>query len=199
MIKDNTIICIFGMKGGGKSFLTKQIIDEYKRVIIIDNQQEYDNAEVVEGYRACIERTVQASKEKKFKISLRADSNEQDLELIRLASTIQNQLLVLEEASKYVSHSGMPDEIARLIRFGRHDAISQIYLARRASELHRDITANADIIISFHQHEPRDVLYLRDFMGKRANKVRRLKKYKFIAYGKKSKAPAIVLERLHKD
>ncbi len=196
MVKENTIICIFGMKGGGKSYLTGQIIEEQKRVIVIDNQQEYDLKEIGIGYRDCVQKIVDASKLKRYKVSLRAENIEEDLDLLRLASTIQNQWIVIEEASKYVSHAKLSDEIAHLIRFGRHDAISQIYLARRASELHRDITANADVIISFHQHEPRDVMYLRDFMGDRANKVRRLKKYHFIAYGKRSKAPKIVLERL---
>ena len=197
-IKDNTVFCIFGMKGSGKSFLTKQIINEYPRAIIIDNQQEYDNAKVINGYRESIKALVEASKSRRFKLSLRATSLEEDLELINLASTIPNQLMVLEEASKYVSHAGMPREIQHLIRFGRHDCISQIYLARRASELHRDITANADIIISFHQHEPRDIAYLRDFMGKKAERARTLQRYEFIAYGKRSKAPLIVLERLER-
>lgn len=196
MIKDNTITSIIGQKGSGKSFLTKQIIQEYKRVIVVDNTQEYDGMEIVVGYRSCIKRLMQASSEKKFRLSLRAESTEEDLVLLSMAETIENHLLVIEEASRYVSHAMLPKPIAKLIRFGRHKCINQIYLARRATELHRDITANSDIIITFHQHEPRDVKYLTEFMGPRAENAPRLRKYRFIAWGNKKKSPDIVLERL---
>lgn len=40
----------------------------------------------------------------------------------------------------------------------------------------RDLTANADVIVSFNQQEPRDVKYLTDYMGEAGEKVRELQK-----------------------
>ena len=200
MTRENTVISIIGQKGSGKSYLTKQILTEFPRVFILDNTQEYARAEIVEGFNDCVARIVKASREKRFTISLRAETTDQDIALLRLIETVPYVLVVIEEASRYVSSARLPDAIAKLIRFGRHKCISQIYLARRATELHRDLTANSDVIITFHQHEPRDLLYLREFMGEKVGdkgiKARKLSKYRFIAWGKKSKAPRIVISRL---
>lgn len=183
------------MKGSGKSFLVKDIVRDYSRVIVIDSMGEYEN-EIITGFEACVKRVAQASHEPEFRISLRTDSVEHDLQLMKVAGTLPSFLLVVEETSKYVSAYGMPEPIENLIRYGRHRDISQIYMARRPSEINRDLTANADVIVTFREQEPRDVTYLRSFMGASAYRVPNLRDYEIEVFGTVEKMPLSVLERM---
>lgn len=200
IIKRNLVGCIFGMKGSGKSFLTKEIVQEYPRVIAIDNIGEYP-LEVSQGFEASVKRIVQASRQSTFRIAVRTESVEKDLEIIKLVGTMQSLLLVVEETSKYVNAVWMPEPIENLIRYGRHRDISQIYLARRPSEIARDLTANADFIATFRAQEPRDIAYLRSFMGERAYDVPRLGEYEMAVHisGDAGKLPLSILERIVPD
>lgn len=70
------------------------------------------------------------------------------------------------------------------MRLGRHRRISQLYVAQRPSEVHRSITAQADIIVSFYQREERDVKWLLDAGGGvDAEHVMELEQYRLIAFG----------------
>lgn len=198
--KRNLVACVFGMKGCGKSFLVKDTIIDYNRIITIDNIGEYHELEIVNGFDNCVRRITQASRESEFRIACRAESVEHDLQLIRLAGTMQSFLLVVEETSKYVSSAGMPEPIESLIRYGRHRDISQIYISRRPSEINRELTANADVIVTFRTQEPRDIAYMRSFMGERAYNLPRLSEYECaVVWNGSDMLPLSIMERMPED
>ncbi len=193
--RQNWIATIVGKKGSGKSFLAKEIADDEPRVIVIDNLGEYDRLTVVDGYRECIHALLGAEKQRRFKLALRTTSLEEDLELMDLVYSMDHVTLIVEETSRYTSSAFLPQPLEQLIRFGRHRAINMVWLARRASELHRDLTANSDVIVSFTQHEKRDVEYLRSFMGDMALGAKDLPPYECLIYGPDEKMPWPILNR----
>ena len=194
--KKNWVAVLNGKKGSGKSHLSKELIQDFSRVTVLDNIGEYDDIEVVYGFRNCLDRLILASKQKTFRISLRADDIDEDMQLLEVAQTIPKQLIVIEEASKYQNTAYMPKPIERLIRYGRHLDISQLYISRRARELNRDITANADNIITFRQQEPRDIAYLREFIDDDAEKIPNLAQYEVYVWGDKEELPLSIKSRL---
>lgn len=194
--KQNWVAVINGKRGSGKSTLTSELILDFPRVFVIDNIGEYDNINVVNGFAECVNAIVEASKKKRFRLSLRTDSISEDLALIKLAQTVPSCLLVIEEASKYQSSAYMPPEIEHLIRYGRHLDISQVYISRRARELNRDITANADNIITFRQQEPRDIAYLREFLEDDADIIPKLKQYHVYVWGDTEQLPISLKQRI---
>lgn len=191
----NWIASFFGRKGSGKSFLGKEVAREEPRVIAIDSLGEYDEMNVVTGYQECIKAMVAAEHLSEFKLALRTYSLEEDLELIDLVFRMHHLTLMVEETSRYVSSASLPLPFEQLVRYGRHSAINQVYIARRPSEIHRDLTAQSDVIVSFVQHERRDVEYLRSFMGDAANGVSSLKQYEALVYGEDIKMPWPVFRR----
>jgi hypothetical protein len=56
-------------------------------------------------------------------------------------------------------------EFIDLVNFGRNRGISLICTAKRAAQVSRDLTSQADLIISFRQDEPNDIKYLSEFCG----------------------------------
>ena len=193
--RNNWIASFFGRKGSGKSFLAKEIAGDEPRVIAIDSLGEYNEMQVITGYKECIKAMIAVENLSQFKLALRTYSLEEDLELIDLVFKMNHLTLMVEETSRYVSTASLPTPFEQLVRYGRHSAINQLYIARRPSEIHRDLTAQSDVIVSFVQHERRDVEYLRSFMGEAANGVSSLRQYESLVYGDDIKMPWPVLRR----
>ena|SRR3990170_5803346 len=193
-MSQNTILTILGMKGSGKTTLTKQIITEHSRVVILDANGEYDAARVVWGFQECVNALVEHEHKRSFRLSLRCYRVKETLRLMGLCYHFKDAWIVIDEASLYCSPVSIPDEVSRLVRFGRHRRLSLIFVARRASEIPRDITANSDLLITFKQTEPRDLLYLQSFHHD-AERVRHLKPYRFKVFGDAKRSPLCVLER----
>lgn len=202
----NTLATFLGKKGSGKTTLVKECLREHSRVLAFDINGEYrpeDGLAVVWGFEECLEAMERIEPGETFAYSLRCvDDEEHDavedyLDLMRVAFELPGTLLVLEECNNYCSSATLPWELARLVRQGRHREIDQYYVARRPSELHRDLTANSDFVVTFRQEEPRDVLYLRERMGPElAERARTLADYQIIVHGDLDVAPTAVLKRM---
>jgi len=190
---------IVGKRGYGKSFLAKEIAADETRVAVIDNLGEYDGLRVVEGFRECVKALVEVEKKARFGLALRTMSLEEDLDLLELIGKMTHLTVIVEETSRYSSSAFLPPPLEFLTRYGRHSAINTLWLARRASEIPRDLTANSDFIVSFNQHEKRDVEYLRSFMGDMALGAMNLPPYKCIVWGPDDKMPWPVVNRKYES
>src|SRR5258705_2592052 len=175
----NLVISIFGRKGSGKSTLVKEIVDEAPRVIVFDTMGEYARKRdrIFDTHESALSELGRVEHERRFRVIIQLVDEEEALSAMRVAYAVPNCLIVVEETSFYCSPAYLPPELARFVRYGRHRAISQIYIARRAAEIHRDLTAQSDIIVSFQQHEPADIEYLKKVMGPEAEKLPKLPKY----------------------
>lgn len=192
---DNLVLSIFGRKGSGKTTLARKVLQEFDRVIVFDTLGQYDGEEcwTVEACLAAFER---AAERPRFTISCRlADVNDY-LDLFEVAFELPGVLLVFEEVSFYCSAYALPAELSTIVRYGRNRSIDQIYIARRPAEVHRDLTAQSDVIVSFVQHEPRDVAYLSAAAGEDVSRVRSLPAYRCAAWGNRAKLPLAVLAQL---
>jgi DNA helicase HerA-like ATPase len=186
-VNRNLILSIFGRKGSGKTELSRKIMREYRRVIATDTVAQYgerDGFTVCYGKSACAAALKKAEHQEEFRLSLRSDDTEELLALMAVEYEFTDVLTVVDEAPFYCSPSKLPREMSLLVRQGRHHRISQIYIAQRPSEIHRSITSQSDIIVSFNQREERDVKYLVENGGGRdAERVSELPKYRLIAFG----------------
>lgn len=200
----NTIASVFGRKGSGKSTLVLEITREFRRVLVLDYLGEYGAAEgftVCEGFEACVNALVRWAHRPRFALSLRVDEVHEALALLTVAWEIEGGfLLVVEESSWLCSPSSLPRELAKFVRMGRHREVSQLYVAQRPAMVHRDVTSQSDVIVSFQQHEKRDIAFLEaSILGERANDVRTLAPFAIIAGGVEAKYPSAVRKRLKRQ
>lgn len=195
----NLIVTVLGRKGCGKSTLVREITREHRRVVILDYLGEYGSnvgARVHEGLRASVAALVRWHRAPRFCLSLRIEDYDDALDLLEVAYESRDYLLVIEEASWLCTASHMPRELARFVRFGRHRGISQLYVAQRPSMVHRDVTSQSDVIVSFNQHEERDIAYLAGILGRDADRLRELPPYHIVAGPTPDRFPAAVRARL---
>jgi len=204
-VKQNTIVALVGRKGSGKSTLVGEIIREFDRVLIVDRMFEYGpqlGVTVVRGHAGAVAAVLEASRRRRFRYSLRGLEDDEVLDVLEGVGTLREVLVVVEEASAYMKSQQIPWEIAHLVRMGRHQGISQLYVAQRPSMLHLDVISQADVIVSFQQHARRDVETLVGHLGDFAEVVRELPRYELIAGGPagwEEKAPLAVLARVGKE
>ena len=196
--RDNFVASIFGQRGAGKTTLAQKIAREYSRVIYLDLLGQYGGDKVysVEGFCQWAEAK---HEDETFEVSIRLDDTDDYLQVLHVAYEIVDYLLVAEETSYFCSPAGMPRELSKIVRYGRHRKISQLYLARRPSELHRDLTAQSDVIVSFYQHEPRDIAYLAACGVENAERVRHLRQFKCAAFGRIETAPLAIIEAMERS
>lgn len=191
---DNTVLCVFGQKGSGKTELSKKIARAYDRVLILDTLGEYSEwAHPVVGLSDTFDSLVKFHERPSFRLAVRLDDIEDYFIVMRLAYEIPDMLLLVEEASFFCSPYNLPPELSQLIRYARHRRISQLYVSRRPAELSRDLTAQSDCIVTFRQHEPRDLAYLAQVAGEDVSRVRTLPAYRCAVFGNLSKLPACVI------
>lgn len=179
MNRQNKIVVVLGKKGFGKTSFVVAETDAMNRLIIFDYNREYQKGKIVSTPQEMISQ-LRLNQQTFFRLIYRP-SPEFEIEthfhfLSEICFLVPDHTFVIEEVD-LVSQAGfMPSGLKKLINYGRHQAINLFCLSRRAHMVPRDLTANADVIVSFNQQEPRDVKYLVDYMGSAAEEVRTLKK-----------------------
>lgn len=174
-MKRRKIILIFGRTGSGKTYLAKRFIHKLDRVIIIDKMFEYNEGQIFYSFPELAE-FILKNKPENFKFVCRFENDDDIENLFKLCWYLKNLTLVVEESEMYISPYTKQSEFLKLIRYGRHKAISIIAIARRVVELSNDVKANADTIISYKQILSKDIQYLKQ-LG--FTKVDNLKQYEF--------------------
>lgn len=202
----NTIAFVTGRKGCGKSTLVRELMSEHARVVVLDYLGEYGpecGATVHRGVIACARALERWAARPRFCLSLRVTEERDALDLLGIIEKLRAVLVVVEEASWLCSPGQLPRELRALVRFGRHRELSQVYVAQRPAMVHRDVTSQADVIVSFQQHGERDIAYLEGtVLADRAAQVRQLRPFEIVAGvapGEEHKLPACVRARIAKQ
>lgn len=179
----NLIITILGKKGSGKSFLTKKLLPRFpKPVFVLDSQDEYKNGVIFQSYIDLRDYLVKRKINRSGIYVLRPESDDDVSSFFTLVYRLGSCSVIIEEASLYCNPYRIDDGFKKIMNYGRHRQINLIAIARRGSELHRDITAQSDFIISFRQTEKRDLAIL-DTVDEKANQLNQLGQYKYIVLG----------------
>lgn len=198
----NLITVVVGRKGSGKSTLTREIAEEYDRVIAVDAMGDYGSEEgfaETHGLEEACRYLVKVADRPRFRVSLRDLTIPEGVTVLRVVWEIPDSLLVMDEISLYASPTSFPDELSRIVLMGRHRSISQVYATVRPALVNRNITSQADLIVAFQTHEQRDVLYLKSVLGEKADALPHLAPFEILVYGDPSRAPLAVLDRLDKQ
>ncbi len=155
------IITVLGKRGSGKTFLTKSAIIPRlpSPVFILDSLAEYKGGVVYGSVDAWYERLnidLQGCRHWIYRLT---DDSQVDL-FFKAAWHFQGCSVVIEEADMFCSPYSTMESLDKIIRYGRHKAITMVFISRRAAEISRNITAQSDEIITFRQTEPRDIAVL---------------------------------------
>ena len=172
-----------GKKGQGKTHWIQSRLKQIpKPLFILDSLDEYNEGIIFgDGYKLI--NYILDHKENCSGIYILRPMRDLDVEyFFRLVFYLKNCSVIVEEASIYCSPYGINPNFKKILNYGRHRNINLIAVARRSSELHRDITAQSDFIVSFKQSEHLDLKLLAT-VDERADQLNSLKEYEYLVLG----------------
>jgi len=153
---------IFGLRGSGKSWLVKSILDSTADHIIYDPLNEH------KGYRQYIPDD--------------RESVEELSEMIQgLVIKQKPSLFIIDEANKYIppKPTRLCSGVADLVDFSRHFGISFGAVARRPSQFHTDLVELADYVLIFNLPGKNDFQYCEALFRGLGSTVRNLPPYHY--------------------
>lgn len=154
----NDIVVVFGQKGSGKTTFARSFIKNLKRKIILDSLgDDYGGG--------CVVRDVESLQEfynrvwflDDFCIIVRPVNNETANAAFRLARKTTNTWFVVEEADRYCNPHYINPDFDWLVSYGRHLPVSLVVVSRRPPEIHRNVTAAADLLVIHRMKEDGDI------------------------------------------
>lgn len=160
-------VLVFGKSGSGKTTYVTNLISKLNRLIIIDYKDEYKGVicnSSIDAIKHIIENP------KQYRCVIRLTDN--DPGMFKRLNELNNYTLVIEELWNYCSPYYIDPDLFKIIAYGRHKKINFIGISQRPAHIHRLVTSQANVIVSFKQYEPRDITYLGYFGFKHLTKLK---------------------------
>ena len=176
--RQNQIIAVFGRKGSGKTTLIRKIIVPARRLLVYDKLNEFDAGQVFYDPQALYDYVIKAPK---FQAVYRPVDTAFGVDwLARLALALGDCVITIDEVDLYASTYYMSEALYNIIHIGRHFNTSIVMASRMPQRIRNDITAQADVIITFEQ-QGRPLDYILEFADEPGaeGKIKALKKYQY--------------------
>ncbi len=160
---------ILGSVGMGKTTLARHLLVSRPKTIILDRKGEHHGDRITESlddFLAVFDEPLPR------RVSIvyrdRQDAGNYVPYLFEFLCDCQGWTIFIDEVDRYCSPHHIPQEFQNLINYRRHPppGLELILVARRAAAIHNDLSALASKICMFHTHEPGDLKYIRDCVGK---------------------------------
>jgi len=143
-IKSDEIVTIAGQRGTGKTYLAKQILQQFSRVVVYDPVGEYDPS---------------------ISYVPATDSPEEFESFMTKVWNMGNVVVVVDEAERFLRNNGVILEYThKVINTGRHRNIGLILVTRRLAELHKTPFGLSACVILFRLFLPNDIKYISEFL-----------------------------------
>lgn len=191
-----SIITILGMRGCGKSTLTREIASQQKfsRKIVFDYVEEWQGSHVAKNFDEFAQIWRQVFNQNSYTIVIRFDFGTHEDLIQETTSQIvtlvyrtgrESQLhtcMVFEEAQFYFPSNFLHPVFKSLITTGRHAKISVICNTQRPASLNKLVISQSPEIYIGRLFEMNDMKYLSETAGEIAFHARDLKPFEFIYF-----------------
>ncbi len=171
--QQNRIIVIFGKKGRGKTTLISRgfLPDLLKsRLLIFDPHREYTDKRILRADKLeeLHEFLIDNYTGGPWAIVWTPERASQIEYFLQICYNMRDVWIIFEEVNmRGLGNIREPSPtFIDIVNFGRNRNISLICTAKRPAQVNRELTAAADVIISFRQDEPNDIDYLKEYCGR---------------------------------
>ena len=176
---------VFGLRGSGKSWFVKSVLQSTLDHLIYDPLKEH------QGYnkytptdRTDIEELSTLIEGPVIKGVKVTKENQKMFPTRRPGETWKPELFVIDEANRYIypKPTRLPKPVADLVDYGRHWNISFGVVARRPVQFHSDLIELADCVFFFKLPGKNDHAYLESLHAGLGDTVRDLPPRHFVAF-----------------
>ena len=176
---------VFGLRGSGKSWFVKSVLQSTPDHLIYDPLKEHS------GYnkytptdRTSIEELEKVIEGPVIKGIKGVEDNKTMFPTRRVGETWKPELFVIDEANRYIlpKPTRLPKMVNDLVDYQRHWNISFGVVARRPVQFHQDIIELADVVFFFQIPGKNDHAYLNSLHPELGDTVRNLSAHHFVAF-----------------
>jgi len=178
-MKQRIIFGIMGMTGYGKTYLTRKIISQHKRYLVIDPKLDdhYDSLFPLYNLKDVANALIQ----KEFQFVYRSEKFTSNMAtfyepLFRMMYLVPDVLMVVDEIPFFMSPHYISPALQALFLRGSKTGVSILWNAQRPVHVHGDALSQSECVISFRQTHWND---LSRFDPQYRNRLRTLEWKKF--------------------
>lgn len=186
MFSNDSNICIFGMRGAGKSTLCRRLQAFFPNIFIFDTLKEYDESygHVFYDYETFSEFVIETADQNGVIAIIRfnlEDSLQSEFfdDCIRLIYYRGNATIVIEEVQNFANVHKLPHFLKQASLTGRHQDIGFITTTQRIAEIHKSLLSQAHHIFAGYCDNPNDKKTLKEY-GFPLDKIEQLNQFEFI-------------------
>jgi hypothetical protein len=176
---------VFGLRGSGKSWFVKSVLDSTPDHLIYDPLKEHAGySKYTPSDRTSIEelsKVIEGPVIKGIKVT---DANKHMFPTRRVGETWKPELFVIDEANRYIypHPTRLPKPVEDLVDLGRHMKLSFGVVARRPVQFHATLIDLADHVFFFQIPGTHDHRYLESLHPGLGDKVRDLPPHHFVGF-----------------
>lgn len=166
----NENICIFGMRGAGKSTLCRKIQNFYPNIFIFDTLGEYSESDghIFYDYISFSEFVIKTQNQTGIRAIIQFDieeSNQTEIfdEFIRLLYYRGECTVVIEEVQNFASVYKIPPFLKQASLTGRHRGVNFITTTQRIAEIHKSLLSQCHHLFSGYTDSPNDKRTLKEY------------------------------------
>ena len=176
---------VFGLRGSGKSWFVKSVLESTPDHFIYDPLKEHagynkytptDRTSIDE-----LETVIKGPVIKGIKVT---EENKSMFPTRRVGETWRPELFVIDEANRYIAPhpKPMPQSVADLVDYGRHWGCSFGVVARRPVQFNSTLVELSDHVFLFNLPGKNDHAYLESLHSGLGDTVRNLPAHHFVAF-----------------
>ena len=165
-------ICVFGLRGSGKSVWLRNFISQYKKHLIVDPMVEYP------GFRRYIPQHRSYGEDAIAEIDLLAS-----MLVVPKKGTgkAKVDLFAIDESNRYCPNKHpLPSSLLDIMDYQRHWKLTTAHVARRPVQMNTDIVELSNYIVIFNLAGKNDQQYLNDLSKGLGDAVLELPKYHYM-------------------
>jgi hypothetical protein len=177
--------CVFGLRGSGKSWFVKSVLESTPDHLIYDPLKEHTGYnKYTPSDRTSIDELEKVIDELVIKGIKVTEDNQAKFPTRRVGETWKPELFVIDEANRYIypKPTRLPKPVADLVDYGRHWNLSFGVVARRPVQFHTDLIELADVVFFFQLPGKNDHAYLESLHNGLGDTVRDLPPHHFVAF-----------------
>lgn len=170
----NEVTAVYGHRGSGKSTWLFRNLESFKPFVLIDPLYDPKFASLNLYEITEIENLIDCFRNGRPERVYIAPGNDEIFNLICLVVMAYGHItLVIDEVDQYATSYKLPDNLKKLVKYGRHREVNLVMVSRRPMEMNKLLRSQVNRFIIFPMSKE-DIKELETHIGKEAEKINSL-------------------------
>lgn len=182
-------LSVVGMRGCGKTTLSRRLQSAWPKQVIIDPVREYSDGIVVSNFSEFAEKMQELKRKnsKNFRLIFQFKPGIENKEeifdaILHVCYEFGHIQIVIEEVQTLTTTGKIPPWLKECLFTGRHKGLSLLFVTQRPGQLNKNILSQCSHVFCGQLHDLNDISYLKNFLKEKSDELPNLPIGKFIYF-----------------